>query len=209
MAQLSTLFMLAALTSYTYGRGFLNDNKKIQGYTVLILGISFFGILGILSKENAVLLPLFILIIEFTLLSSTDKSQLKGYRTFILAYLALPVLLLITYIILNKETLVLSVYDARNFSLYERLLTESRVLLDYLKLLIIPNISGIGIFHDDYTVSRNILNPINFIFNISNTSGHNFCFYCQKKASRFIIRYPMVLRGAPSGIQCFWTGTLF
>lgn len=176
MTQLSALFMLAALIAYTYGRGFLNDGKIIKGYATLISGISIFGILGILSKENAVLLPLFILIIEFTLLSSNQlpstrlsstKSLLpKGYRTFILAYLILPVLLLITYIIINKETYVLNAYDMRDFSLYERLLTESRVLVDYLKLLVIPDISGTGIFHDDYTISRGILNPVSTLFSV-------------------------------------------
>lgn len=169
MSQLSTLFMLAALISYVYGRNLLNT-RPARGYAVIILGVSFFGILGVLSKENAVLLPFFILIIEFTLLANSNKTIPKSYSRFLLLFLVLPILILMAAAVVKSDFL-LSAYTFRNFSLYERLLTESRILMDYLRLIIVPDISGTGLFHDDYTVSHSIFNPISTIFSVLAIAG--------------------------------------
>jgi tetratricopeptide (TPR) repeat protein len=46
----------------------------------------------------------------------------------------------------------------RDFTLWERLLTQPRVLLDYLGSILLPSMQ-VGIFYDDYEISRGLLTP--------------------------------------------------
>ena len=50
-------------------------------------------------------------------------------------------------------------HDVRPFSLEERVLTQSRVLWLYLQWLFIPDISQLGLFHDDIVTSSSLLSP--------------------------------------------------
>jgi tetratricopeptide (TPR) repeat protein len=118
------------------------------------------GALGILSKENAALLPLFVILIEFFLFQ--DKSPWNNWRrlsasrkrtfTFLAVLIVLALLLL---------TLVYAIprYQNREFTLIERLMTESRVLLFYISLLFVPDITRLGHQHDDIAVSSSLLVP--------------------------------------------------
>ena len=47
----------------------------------------------------------------------------------------------------------------RDFTLTERLLTEGRVLAEYQRLIMFPSLEGLGLFHDDFTISRSWLEP--------------------------------------------------
>lgn len=50
-------------------------------------------------------------------------------------------------------------YLSRPFSLYERLLTESRILIDYLQQFFVPKIQTSGLFYDNYKLSSGFLSP--------------------------------------------------
>ena len=50
-------------------------------------------------------------------------------------------------------------YDLRAFSLYERLLTEARVIWMYLGLIFVPHQEVFALHHDDIIISSGILNP--------------------------------------------------
>src|SRR5690606_30816836 len=50
-------------------------------------------------------------------------------------------------------------YATRNFDLGERLLTEGRVLVDYLHWTLLPDLSQLSLYHDAYPVSHGLLNP--------------------------------------------------
>ena len=54
---------------------------------------------------------------------------------------------------------LLNIYSTRDFTLSERLLTESRVLLFYLKMILLPRISDMGLYHDDIPLSTGIITP--------------------------------------------------
>src|SRR5690606_37395831 len=47
----------------------------------------------------------------------------------------------------------------RDFSLLERLLSESRILVEYLYKIVLPSLRGGGIYHDDFVVSRGWFTP--------------------------------------------------
>jgi len=50
-------------------------------------------------------------------------------------------------------------YAARDFSLGERLLSEARVVLDYLHWTLLPDLGQLSLYHDDYPVSHGLLSP--------------------------------------------------
>jgi tetratricopeptide (TPR) repeat protein len=155
MTQLGTLFTLAGLLCYVHGRQRLAEQEK-KGWYWVIGGTGFFGALALLSKETGILLPGFALILELTVLRSTELPGRT--RKIILTLYCLPLVALASYFVINWPTLSAG-FDYRPFSVSERLLTQSIVLVDYLQQAIAPRLSGLGIFHDDYPISRGLLSP--------------------------------------------------
>jgi tetratricopeptide (TPR) repeat protein len=54
---------------------------------------------------------------------------------------------------------VLNTYKTRDFTLLERLMSEARVLSDYLYKSVVTLPHSFGIFHDDYAISHSVLDP--------------------------------------------------
>lgn len=159
MTEMSALFTLAALVSYLVGRQLLASGKR-QGLWLLLLGPVLFGFLGLLSKENAALLPFFILCIEYTLFA--DEAPWRSFkkfpnwmRRFLLLAAAATAVSLLVFVVMYS----LPQYSIRPFSLTERLMTEARVLFFYLSLIAIPQINQFGHMHDDIEISRSLLDP--------------------------------------------------
>lgn len=50
-------------------------------------------------------------------------------------------------------------YQLRPFSMVERLLTEGRAIWFYLGLIVGPDMEALGLYHDDFIVSRGLLSP--------------------------------------------------
>lgn len=155
MTQLSALFTLAGLLCYMHGRRHLAEEVR-KGWYWVIGGMGFFGMLALLSKETAILLPGFALILEATVFRSDDLS--RRTRRIMLTLFWLPLIALVTYFAINWQSLAAS-FDYRPFSLSERLMTQAVVLVDYLLQVMVPRLSGLGIFHDDYPISRGLLSP--------------------------------------------------
>jgi hypothetical protein len=51
-------------------------------------------------------------------------------------------------------------YGNRDFTLAERLLTQSRILWQYLNWMLVPNVFDMGFFHDDIPLSRGLWAPV-------------------------------------------------
>jgi hypothetical protein len=52
-----------------------------------------------------------------------------------------------------------STYRGRDFTLAQRLLTEPRVVLDYLRWTLLPDLGQLSLNHDDYAISRDLWSP--------------------------------------------------
>ena len=55
-------------------------------------------------------------------------------------------------------------YSERPFSMAERLLTQGRVMMFYLKEIFIPGLSGLALYHDDYGVYRLVETHVYAVF---------------------------------------------
>lgn len=162
MTSLSATFMLLGLIGYVISRQTTNTKPGLASAGILF-SLGFGSVLAVLCKENAAILPLLAWIIDRCFLEKiTDSSWTKRIR--ILATIVATTI--VGLYILTKLPTLPQQYGARNFSLSERLMTEARVLFDYLKLLIIPVRSEFGIFHDNYPISRGMLSPATTLFSI-------------------------------------------
>ncbi len=155
MTILSTTFTLLALITYLYARQSLLENN-IRKSLLLSMPIPFFALAGIYSKENAALLFLYILVTEYFFFQRREERPWL-MKQWLILFAILPSALLIisiTYMGLSSDG-----YTVRPFDLPQRLYSEARALIDYLSLIIFPRLGGLGIFHDDFTISKNLFDP--------------------------------------------------
>ena len=157
MTILSTLFTLLALLSYCEGRV-----RLMRGQTgwVWFPVTALCAVAAVLSKENGLLaVPLITLTEVFILgFKAAQQSTRRILLLFHSAAAVAAVLLLLVVLLLAPEYVV-SGYERRDFTLIERLLTEGRVLLDYLKQMLWVDVHRLGVYHDDFPVSRGLLTP--------------------------------------------------
>ena len=162
MTELSATFMLIGLVFYLYGREQL-DKNTVKGFLTLFIGVGSSLILAILSKENGILLVAYILVIEFFLFQPLNiKPPVKFYYWLVPAVI-LPFLVILIYLGLRTNP---GAFINRDFTLEERLLTEPRILFDYLYHILVPKMNYITIFHDDFELSKSIFKPMTTFFSV-------------------------------------------
>lgn len=157
MAILSALFSIAGLLTYVVGRDLLARQPR-RAYFLISAGVVVFTPLAVFSKENGALLPLLIAVLEYTALRHPAPQHRRPSSRWLMLFLGLPNLILIVYFAARWGA-TLDGYRLRHFTLGERLLTESRILLDYLQQLIVPNLGASGIFNENPSPSQGLLDP--------------------------------------------------
>lgn len=165
MTSLAALFMLAGMLAYVYGRE--RSQADRIGWPFVWLLTPFFGILGLLSKEDAALLPLYLLVIEWLIFGfqGNEKRPARNIYAFYLCGLILPGLLGMGFL-LTHPGWFLGGYAGRDFTLSERVLTEFRVVLLYVKWTFSPDIRQLALYHDDLKLSTGLLSPITTLLSL-------------------------------------------
>ncbi len=162
MTSMATLFMLLGLNGYVYARERL-ERKPILGLLGMFLAIVLGTLLGLLAKENAVLLILYTGVIELCWYpkQAARNKILWGYA----AILGIG-LCAILYLNLTGRLNILEGYYSRPFTLEQRLLTEARVLWFYLQMLVVPHLQVMGLYHDDLALSKSWLEPFTTVVSV-------------------------------------------
>ncbi|WP_157497055.1 tetratricopeptide repeat protein [Hahella ganghwensis] len=155
MTQLSALFSLCACIFYIVGRDRMQANRKF-GLLFVMLAIMPFSALAVLSKENGILALLFLLIIEWVFFQKNKRTAY--FKVIYFSGVIFPLLILVGYFVINMDSL-LRPYENREFTLQHRLLTEPRILFDYIGYILAPRSYGSGLMHDDFVVSASLLEP--------------------------------------------------
>lgn len=158
MNELTALFTLAGLLAYAEARA-----AMLRGESALakgLLGLVGFGILALFSKENGALIVAFAWVIElfcFRFETSTVRQRrvLKG---FFWLSIGLPLALLAIYLARHPDWFA-NAYSMREFSAIQRLLTEPRIICDYLLWIFVPNPGWMGMYHDDIAISTGLFTP--------------------------------------------------
>ena len=160
MAQLSTMFVFLGMAFYLRGRSFL-PNRPVKAYLTMTLALGFCTFLAMISKENGILLPTLVLVMEFTIFASQEKRLPALNRNWSALFLVAPSVIIVAYLAYQLAHLkFFEVNLPRDFSIFERLLTQSRILLDYLRHWFIPEIYTSGVFQDHFIKSTGFLSPV-------------------------------------------------
>lgn len=164
MNSLAATFSLLAVICYCLGRFRLVTGHR-GGNLLLYTGLLVFTALGVLCKENAVLVFGFAALVEVCFFCF--RTNRPRDRQFLIALFVVTVLIpsaaLCLYFILHADWFVTQ-FAGRGFSPLERALTESRVLWFYVSLLLFPRLGQMGLFHDDFVLSSGLFEPLSTAF---------------------------------------------
>ena len=164
MTILATLFMVASLICYVLWRNAL-VLKKFSWHYLVACAVLF--LLALFSKENAAILLPIIVLMEVFWFRGCDREGLKhaGLHLVSISLLVLGVISAFVLLACAGEWIQAG-YAARDFSLGERLLTQSRVLWHYVGQVYVPETFRMGLFHDDVVVSRTLLEPFSTLISV-------------------------------------------
>lgn len=158
MASMAGLFYIMSM--YFFLKTRLNHRPYQKTALFILCALSFTFAIG--SKENTVLLPVSLLLVETLILkkNSPYKWVWNNYRILLVISIAIIMLIfLLLYIRMRGEPLsFLNQYNGRVFNLQERLLTEPRIILFYLSLLFYPISTRLSLSHD-ISISTSLLSP--------------------------------------------------
>jgi hypothetical protein len=159
MAMLSALFTLLAMLAYIYGREAWEKSSRQKAIWLFTL-VPIATLCGALSKENGVLaLPLCGLLELFLFMPIVGKHRSRAALTFLAAALVVPAIAVLG-LVASGNPILTGGYANRPFTLMERLLTQPRVLWDYVSSLLLPVGPTLGVYHDDYAVSHSLFDPL-------------------------------------------------
>lgn len=167
MNSLATLFMLLGMTLYAHGRVRLNEGN-FRGIYIILAATIICTLLAVLCKENGILLPAYLLLIEaifFQFNNSVNHPNLIRNSWKLISVVS-AVCFLVVLIFFPEIIAKILDYRYRNFTLSERLFTESRAIWFYISLIFLPIGARMGLFHDDFQISASLLAPISTTFSI-------------------------------------------
>lgn len=162
-AMLPATFVLIAMLGWMASRTALARGHIKRGLAGMLLSAWLCTLLAVLSKANGALLPLLLLLTEWIVLAprrpmpTPDRERWRKRAVAVL--LILPSVLLGIYLLSLIPGEIRSTPALRGWTIGQRLLTEPRILTDYLRLLFVPHAHSSGLFNDAFPISTNWLHP--------------------------------------------------
>lgn len=152
MASMAGLFYILSMYLYLIGRTSDIRGKKIIFFLLSALSTALaFG-----TKENAFMIPVGIYLYDLLLIQDFNRNTLiKNLKYFVLPATVAVSFWLVFFFDIPAMT---AGYAIRPFTLMERLLTEPRVILFYISLLLYPIYGRLMLTHD-FTLSRSLMDP--------------------------------------------------
>ena len=153
MTSMAAMFYLLALLFYIHAR----LSKTIHRSVLLWVGVVVSGVLAMGSKEIAVTLPAVILLYEFFFFRNLRITP-SWLIASLVGLVLFAAIVLVSMGSVDPVHLVLKGYHSRDFSIGQRLLTEFRVVVFYLSLILFPHPSRLNLDHD-VALSHGLLDP--------------------------------------------------
>lgn len=156
-AMLPATFCLLAMLTWLRTRARIE-----QGYNVGLthtFGIwCLFGAAA-LSKPNGLLCPALVLISEAVLFKASNRDEHRAKRWTWVVAIPGTVVVTIGLLALGARELLHGVNAVRGWSAAQRLMTEPSILVEYIGQLALIVPSPASVFHDQYQIARNLLDP--------------------------------------------------
>ena len=164
VTSLAALFYILSLICYIKGRNRQQTTGSLTRRALIwFAGAVLSAICAVITKQNAAMLPLFILLYEWIFFQQLKPIKLKK-----LLVLATPFAILFTaavfyYMPGNPADIIINWYGRLDFTLPQRLLTQSRVVIFYISLFFFPVSARLNLDYD-YPLSQLTINPFTTIF---------------------------------------------
>ncbi len=156
MESLANIFVFLGLFWYLRAR-----RRQYAGQgngAMLAISLVVSTILGLSAKEDAALLPLYTACAEFAITGFRNQDG-RFSRPALWTHALVLILPLIAGLIWVSTWVFHSIAGFRSFSIGERLLTEPRVLVDYIGWTLLPNLNSLTFYHDDLAISHGLFDP--------------------------------------------------
>lgn len=206
MESMANLFVLAGLIGYTRTRSRMLELKDhglrqvalCAGYILLPTA------LGLFAKETAIMLPLYAALVEWAVFRFKRPDGVGTDRRLLALYafgLVLPGI--IGLAVLVPGLLRPATWAVRDFTLKTRLLSEARIVVDYVAWTVVPTPHALSFYHDDFQISKGLLAPLStFVSIVALALGIGFTVWVRK-------RKPLVALGLALFLGChLLTGTI-
>lgn len=168
MNSLAAMFYVLAVLCYVQGRLKVEgDNEKLKSFDgwLWFAGSLISGILAIGSKEIAVTLPTVIFLYEWFFFQDLSWKWLNKKIPWIIALLVFLYCAAYYYLGGNPLSKIFNSCNNRPFSSLERVLTEFRVVMHYIGLIIYPNPDRL-VFDYNFPLSISLFSPISTVVSI-------------------------------------------
>ena len=155
MNSLAVLFYLSSLNLYILGRLSSRAGPRFLWFGAALAT----GGLALGCKEIAFTLPVIILMYEWYFFQTANpRWWLRSIKFAVPALIALGVL---AWLRLNKDPMatITAVYQNRDFTMAERVLTQFRVIVHYVTLLLFPHPDRLNLDYD-FPVSTSLFSPV-------------------------------------------------
>lgn len=166
MTSLSTFFGLLSLLIYCFWRtSSITVLNSLYAWLLILSAL----ICSVLCKESGLLFVGLLYWIELCIFQAKNlhhspimlgeiklNNILWGGVTFVfisLIYISMPYIMNLSH-------------GNRDFNTIERLLSESRVIFYYLKMIFLPILSDLSLYHDDFEISKSLTQPITTLYSI-------------------------------------------
>ena len=175
MNSMAALFFVLSLLLYARGRMSQklrsNDSRRSSTHPYVWFGGSLVGgLLAFGCKEIAATLPFFILLYEWYFFRDLSGSWLKRNWIYVVILSILFFLVVVVYLGSHPWGNILAGYAGRDFTLGQRVLTEFRVVIFYLSLLLWPHPSRLNLEHD-FALSTSLFNPLTTVISLGAVMG--------------------------------------
>lgn len=187
MESMANLFVLLGLIGYVAGRRRMlepADGAEVAtracqrsfspasgGFMLCVVSITAPVLVGVLAKETAVMLPLYAALVEWTLFGFRQRQDVPSVpalaeRTprrdrrvagLFLLVLAVPMIVGLAWLV--PGLLKANTWATRDFTLGTRLLSESRIIIDYIVWTLLPTPDALSFYHDNFHISSGLLTP--------------------------------------------------
>jgi hypothetical protein len=189
MTMLSATFCLLLLIYYLHKLASLQQTKSKTDLIIPSGVMALLGLAALLSKENALLVVPILWLLSVTL---TAPSQSKSYELWRKMALILPTLIVLAgFIYYASVTWINSqLYQVRDYTPEMRLLSQGRIIFDYLGQIILPNYQAMSLFHDDFLLSSSLLTPITTLISFIGIIGIlGFAYWTRSKVVKLCIAW--------------------
>jgi hypothetical protein len=196
MESMANLFVLLGLIGYVAGRNRMLATKHVSpaiskphgwgSFWLCAASITLPTAFGLLAKETAVMLPLYALLIEwllygfraatpvrpeFIVINASKTTRVFDKRLFGLYFVVLALPFIVGAIWMLPGLLQPGHWNTRNFTLGTRLLSEARIVVDYIVWTLLPTPHALSFYHDNFIVSSGVLAPWTTLVSLSVLAG--------------------------------------